>query len=87
MAPKDATAHATRWRSTAILLALRSANIHFAGTKIVVVFEEPHPTLDDHLYTKHFRVQKPGCLEWGIPIEVIEVKHRDLEESFACPWG
>ena len=35
------------------------------STKIVIVFDQPHPVWGESLITKHFLFVKPGKMYWG----------------------
>ena len=34
-------------------------------TKVVILFDEPHPKWDECFTTKYFRFERPGKLDWG----------------------
>ena len=35
------------------------------STKIVIVFDEPHPRWNEYFTTKYFRFDEPGRMLWG----------------------
>ena len=37
----------------------------FYSTKVVILFDEPHPKWDERFTTKYFRFERPGTLDWG----------------------
>mgnify|MGYP006145793859 FL=1 len=47
------------------------------STKIVILFDNPHPVWNEFFTTKHFDFIEPGKMHWGYNEEVMKISKED----------
>ena len=49
----------------------------WSSTKIVILFDNPHPVWDDYFTTKYFHFVEPGVMRWGHNEERMKISKID----------